>query len=131
MIYSILADAVLLLHLLFVGFVVLGGVAIFRRPRLIRLHLPCVVWGVFVELTGWICPLTPIENHLRRMGGGEGYGGSFIEQYLLPLLYPDGLTRTGQVIVAFLVLGSNAGVYGMLLFRRRSLGKRTNNNYKV
>jgi hypothetical protein len=110
---------------------VLGGISVFRRPRLIRLHLPCVVWGVVVELTGWVCPLTPLENYLRRMGGGEGYGGSFIQQYLLPLLYPDGLTRTGQVILGILVLGINAGVYGMLLFRHRSLDKRTNNNYKV
>ena len=130
MIFTSLADAILLLHLLFISFVVLGGIAVFRRPRLIRLHLPCVIWGVVVELTGWVCPLTPLENYLRRMGGGMGYVGSFIQQYLLPLIYPDGLTRTGQVILGILVLGINAGVYGMLLFRRRSLGKLTNNNYK-
>jgi hypothetical protein len=76
---------------------------------------------VVVELTGWVCPLTPLENYLRRMGGGKGYGGSFIQQYLLPLLYPDGLTRTGQVNLAVLVLGINAGVYGMLLRQRRKL----------
>jgi hypothetical protein len=83
---------------------------------------------VVVELTGWICPLTPLENHLRRKGGGEGYGGSFIEQYLLPLLYPDGLTRTGQVILALLALGINVAIYGILLRQRQSLGKLTQNN---
>jgi len=117
--FLLLADAVVVLHLLFVVFVVGGGGLVLRWPCLAWLHLPCVAWGVVVELAGWICPLTPLENHLRRLGGETGYGGSFIGQYLMPVLYPSGLTRHGQVILGLLAVGVNVAIYGRLLYRWR------------
>jgi hypothetical protein len=117
--YSLLADMVMLLHLLFVLFVVLGGLVVLRRPRLARLHLPAVVWGVTVELMGWVCPLTPLENHLRRLGGEAGYTGGFIQHYLEPLLYPQGLTAAEQRFLGLGALAVNAVVYALLWRRRR------------
>lgn len=121
MLYSLLADLVVALHLAFVGFVVLGGLAVWRWPRLAWVHLPAVVWGVGIELSGAVCPLTPWENWLRHRTGDTGYQGDFIEQYLLPLLYPVGLTRTGQVVLGCLVIVVNAVAYGWVWSRRRSL----------
>ena len=88
MIYRLLADAVVLLHLAFVFFVFLGGLLVLRRPRLLWVHLPAVAWGAWVEFTGRVCPLTPLENWLRRRGGGPGYASDFIEHYIEPFLYP-------------------------------------------
>lgn len=81
-------------------------------------HLPAVAWGTFVELTGWICPLTPLENWLRVQGGGSGYEGDFLERYLLALLYPDGLTRETQILLGLVVLVVNGLIYGWLLSKR-------------
>ena len=119
MLYSLLADLVVALHLAFVGFVVLGGLAVWRWPRLAWVHLPAVVWGVGIELSGAICPLTPWENWLRHRTGDTGYQGDFIERYLLPLLYPVGLTRTGQVVLGCIVIVVNAVAYGWVWSRRR------------
>jgi len=99
MIYRVLADGVLVLHLLFIVFVVAGGLWLRRWPWLAWLHLPAVLWGVGIELTGGICPLTPWENRLREWGGEAGYTGGFVEHYLLPIIYPADLTRTGQVLL--------------------------------
>lgn len=112
-----LADLVLVLHLLFVVFVVCGGLPALRWPRLAWLHLPALAWGVIIEYTGWICPLTPLEQRLRVQAGEAGYAGGFIEHYLLPLLYPSGLTRPTQWLLGTLVLGINAFVYALLLRR--------------
>jgi len=111
MIYSLLADLAVLLHLLFVLFVLFGGLAVLRRPRLALLHLPAALWGGVVEIMGWICPLTYLENRLRRLGGGAGYGESFIEHYLQTLLYPPGLTPRLQLILGVGVLILNAVIY--------------------
>ncbi len=97
MIYRLLADAVLLLHLTFIVFVVTGGLFLLRWPRLPWLHVPAVAWGVSIELSGCICPLTPLENRLRQLGGEAGYAGGFVEHYLLPIIYPVGLTRELQI----------------------------------
>jgi len=118
MIYSLLADLTVLLHALFVLFVVLGGLAVLRRPRLGLLHLPAALWGGVVEIMGWICPLTYLENRLRRLGGSAGYGESFIEHYLQTLLYPPGLTPRLQVVLGLSVLALNAVIY-FRLWRRR------------
>ena len=112
------ADAVALFHLAFVLFVAFGGLLVYRWPRLVWLHLPAAGWGALVEFTGWICPLTPLENHLRRAVGEAGYAGGFIDHYLWPLLYPAGLTREGQWALGAGVLILNGAVYGVLLARR-------------
>jgi hypothetical protein len=120
MVYRLLADLVVVLHLLFVAFVVLGGLAVLRWPRLAWVHVPVALWGALVEFTGWGCPLTPLENDLRRLGGEAGYEGGFVERYLTAVLYPHGLTRAHQVVLGLLVLAVNAFVYGRLGWRRRA-----------
>lgn len=123
MIYGLLADAVLVLHLAFILFVVLGGLLALRWRPVALLHIPCAVWGLLIELYGWICPLTPLENSLRAMAGEAGYAGGFIEHYLLPVIYPGGLTREVQLVLAAVVVAVNAGIY-LLVWRkwRRSSG---------
>ncbi len=125
MIYGILADCLVLIHLGFVLFVVLGGVLVLRRPRLCWLHLPAAAWGAWIEAAGWICPLTPLENHLRRLAGEAGYTGGFIEHYLLHILYPDGLTRQDQFVLSAIVVAVNLVAYAILLRRRRTSGRRS------
>lgn len=116
--YTLLADGILFLHLSFVLFVLFGGLLAMKWRRAMWFHLPAVAWGTFVELTGWICPLTPLENWLRVQGGGSGYEGDFLERYLLALLYPDGLTRETQILLGLVVLVVNGLIYGWLLSKR-------------
>jgi Protein of Unknown function (DUF2784) len=112
-----LADGVLTFHFLFLGFVLLGGLLVFWRPFIAWFHLPAVFWGVVIELKGFICPLTPLENFLRQLGGQAPYTTSFIERYVLPIVYPAHLTRELQIAFAVGVLLLNAGIYAFLLFR--------------
>ncbi|HYJ79843.1 MAG TPA: DUF2784 domain-containing protein, partial [Longimicrobiaceae bacterium] len=112
--YRALADAVVVLHFGFVLFVVLGGVLVLRRPWLAWAHLPAAVWGALIEFAGWVCPLTPLENHLRALGREPGYTGGFVEHYITAVLYPSGLTRGMQVAIGLFVLAVNAFVYGTL-----------------
>jgi hypothetical protein len=119
LIYGALADFVVVVHVAFVVFVIFGGLLVLRRPRLAWLHLPAAVWGVLIEFRGWICPLTPLENALRARGGEVGYSGGFIEHYLLPVLYPAGLTRNLQLVLGGLVLVLNVAVYAFVLARAR------------
>ncbi|MGH8135901.1 MAG: DUF2784 domain-containing protein [Steroidobacteraceae bacterium] len=111
MIYRAFADAVLVLHLAFILFVVLGGLLVLWRRWLIWLHLPAVAWGILIEFAGWICPLTPFENWLRMQGGDRGFSGGFISHYLLSLIYPAGLTRALQWLLGTLALAVNAAIY--------------------
>jgi hypothetical protein len=120
LIYRALADAVLVLHLGFVLFVVLGGLLVLRRPKLAWPHIPAAIWGVLIEYTGWICPLTPLENSFRARGGQPGYGGGFIQHYIQPVLYPAGLTRSTQVILGSIVLILNLAAYGIVISRMRN-----------
>ncbi len=113
--YQLLADSVLVLHFLFIVFVLGGGLLVLRWPRLAWLHLPAVVWGVVVEMMGWVCPLTPLENQFRAMAGTNAYTGDFIQRYCLPLLYPAGLTPHIQMILAGVVLILNAVIYAVLI----------------
>jgi hypothetical protein len=115
--YRILVAVVVGFHLGFVLFVVLGGLLVLRWPRLAWLHLPSAVWGALIEFEGWICPLTPLENHLRRASGTAEYGGGFVEHYLLPVLYPVGLTRSVQYLLGAGVVLVNVAVYWWV-FRR-------------
>ena len=117
------ADAVLLLHFGFILFVLLGGLLVWKWRRLVWLHLPAVLWGALIEFGGGICPLTPLENRLREAAGEGGYSGSFIERYLLPLIYPSELTRELQVLLGLLVLAVNLGVYGLLWIRHKNRRK--------
>lgn len=121
MLYLFLADLLVLLHLAFVVFVVLGIFLVLRSPRLTWIHLPSALWGVLIEFAGWGCPLTPLENRFRRLGGGADYAGGFLEHYLLPILYPQALTRQVQIALGMLVLILNATGY-FILWRRRASG---------
>ena len=113
------ADAVLLVHFAFVLFVILGGLLIFRWPRMAWVHAPVALYGALIEFAGFICPLTPLEVWLRRQGGEAGYSGGFIEHYITAALYPTGLTREVQFVLGTGVLLLNGIVYGLWLRRRR------------
>jgi hypothetical protein len=115
----ILAGTVVAVHLAFVLFVALGGLLVWRWRRLAWAHLPAVAWGVWIELSGDICPLTPLENRLRSLGGEAAYAGDFVGHYLLPVLYPEGLSRGVQAVLAAGVLALNAGVYWRLSLQFR------------
>ena len=120
MIYRVLADMVVLLHIAFVLFVVVGGFFVYRWPKLIYIHAPVAIYGAMIEFVGWVCPLTPLENHLRRLGGEAGYAGGFVEHYLLPILYPHTLTRNVQLALGVGVVASNALAYWLVWRKRRA-----------
>lgn len=113
-----MADVVLILHFTFILFVILGAVLVLRWKRLAWIHIPCAVWGAWIEFQGSICPLTPLENRLRRLGGEAGYSGGFIEHYVVPLIYPSGLTRRTQIQLGLVVVAINVAVYGLIYWRR-------------
>jgi hypothetical protein len=115
----LLADATVALHFAFIAFVVLGGLLVLRKPYVAWLHLPAVAWVVWLELTGAICPLTPLENYFRSRAGQAGYEGGFIDHYLMPVIYPAGLTPQIQTILGIAVLVLNIAVYA-ILWRRRA-----------
>jgi hypothetical protein len=117
--YSFLADAVLVLHLLFVLFVGLGGLLVLRWHWLAWLHVPAALWGAFIEFSGGICPLTPLENLLRERAARTTYEGGFIEHYVSAWIYPDGLSREMQLTIGAAVLMINAAVYAWILHRWR------------
>jgi hypothetical protein len=116
--YRLLADLVLVAHAAFVAFVMLGGLAVLRWPRLAWLHLPVVLWGAGIEFFGGICPLTPLENRWRQLAGDQGYAGGFVDHYIVALLYPDGLTRSVQMALGLLVLVVNVAIYAYAWRRR-------------
>lgn len=119
MTYHLLANVVFLVHLAFVLFVVFGGLLVWRWPKLMWLHIPAVAWGALIEFAGWICPLTPLEQSLRRLAGENGFSGGFIEHYLVPIVYPAGLTREIQIGLGIAVLVLNVAIYAALWRRRR------------
>lgn len=119
MLARLLADLVLLVHAAFVAFVVVGGLLVLRWPRLVWLHVPCAVWGALIEFGGWVCPLTPLENVLRRRGGEAGYRGGFIEHYVTATIYPAGLTREIQYALGLGVIVLNVVIYALLIRRAR------------
>jgi hypothetical protein len=120
--YRSLADLVLVVHVGFVGFVVLGGVLVWRWPGLAWAHVPAVAWAVLIEFSGWICPLTPLEIALRQRGGAAGYAGDFIGHYLTAAIYPEGLSRGVQIVLGALVVLGNVSPYVVLVLRRRRRG---------
>ena len=119
MYYRITADLLVLVHLCFVCFVVAGGLLVLKWRWVAALHLPAAAWGALVELQGWLCPLTPLEQHLRQSGGEAGYDGDFVNHYLVPVLYPPDLGRTMQLTLGTLVIGINLVVYAWAVARLR------------
>ncbi len=120
MAYRAAADAILVAHFAFVLFAVLGALLVLRWPRLAWLHLPAAGWAAVVEFSGWTCPLTPLEQALRRSAGDAGYAGDFIERYMVSLLYPDGLTRNVQMALGATVVVMNAAIYIWVIARKRA-----------
>ena len=120
MIYRLFADFVVLIHLAFILFATLGGLLVLKYPRSALLHLPALLWAVLISLAGWVCPLTPLENWLRERGGAVGYDTSFIEHYILPIIYPGELTRRVQIFLGLLVLIINLGIYGCRVLKTRA-----------
>jgi hypothetical protein len=118
--YRLLADAVVLLHLAVIAFIVAGGLLARRRPPLALVHLPFAAWGVVISAAGFTCPLTPLENVLRRRAGERGYEGGFVEHHLVPLVYPEGLGTRGAIALAVGVLVVNVAVYASAIRRWRA-----------
>jgi hypothetical protein len=116
--YGVLADAVVLVHFGFIVFASLGGLLVVRWPRTAWLHVPAAAWGAFIALSGGICPLTPLENRLRAAAGRGVYEGSFIDRYVLPVLYPAGLTADQQAGFGALLIAVNLGIYAFVWRRR-------------
>ncbi|MGE5344711.1 MAG: DUF2784 domain-containing protein [Acidithiobacillales bacterium] len=118
--YHLLADAVAFVHFLFVVFVIAGGLAAWRWPKVAWVHLPAALWGMLVEVMGWVCPLTPLEDRFRMLGGSAAAHGDFVTRYLLPVLYPERLTPVLQKLLGALVVAVNVAVYAFVLQRRRA-----------
>jgi len=117
LIYHVTANLLVMIHLVFIVFVIAGGFIVLIWPWVILLHIPAVIWGGIVELKGWICVLTPWENNLRRLAGQEGYPGGFIEHYIVSLIYPAELTRDAQIVMGVIVIIINLCVYSFIVYR--------------
>ncbi len=115
MYYRLLANLVVLIHLTFILFAVLGGILVFWRRRWAWVHIPALLWAVLIAFVGWVCPLTPLENWFRDRGGASAYSSGFIDHYIVPILYPTVLTRRLQIVLGLLLLGINLGVYGWVI----------------
>ena len=124
MLYSVVANLLMIVHFWFVLFVILGGLLLFWWPRLAFVHLPAAAWGVMIELNHWICPLTPLEQSMRHAAGQDGYTGGFIDHYINPLIYPEGLTPQIQQVLGFSLLLLNVLIYGIWLLQRFIVRKR-------
>ena len=118
--FRILADLVIIFHFMFIVFALLGGLLGLRRKWYLLIHVPAALWAVIVEFEGWICPLTPLENHLRLAGGLKGYQDGFVEHYLVPIIYPPSLTNKTQWILGGIALVVNIGIYWFVLRRWRN-----------
>jgi hypothetical protein len=119
MLDRLMADLIVVVHFAFIAFAIGGGLLVLRHRRLMALHLPCVAWAVLVEVMHWRCPLTRLENHFIERYGAVGYQGGFVDHYLIPIIYPDGLTPTIQVGIGLFVLAVNVTVYTIVFTKRR------------
>jgi len=120
MLYRYLADAVVVLHLAFIVFVIFGGLLVFQWRWMWVAHIPATTWGALIEFQGWLCPLTPFEQTLRAAGGEPGYKETFIEHYVVPIIYPEGLARNTQIIFGVIVVVVNLVIYALILLKRRN-----------
>lgn len=127
MIYRIFADIVVIFHLAFIVFAVIGGILILRWKSIVWLHLPATIWAVLILLVGWVCPLTPLENFLRQKGGERGYETSFIDQYIIPVIYPGELSSSVEFLLAMVLALVNCSIYGWFLLWKKC----PKNNYEV
>ena len=118
--YRLMADIIVVTHFAFTIFVLLGGILAIWWRKVIWLHIPAAVWGALIEFAGWICPLTPLENRLRAKGGEAGYPGGFVEEYVLPVIYPAGLTREIQIILGIFVITINLVIYWKVYFKYKT-----------
>jgi hypothetical protein len=118
-VFRVAADLIVVLHAAFALFVALGALLVVRWRRVMWAHLPAAVWGVLIEFSGWVCPLTPLENGLRLRAGEAAYAGDFIQHYVVPALYPANLTRETQLAIGSAALVFNALMYGYVFHRRR------------
>ncbi len=119
MLDRVLADIVVITHLLFIVFALLGGLLLLWRGALVWLHLPAAIWIALISFQGWICPLTSLENRFRLAAGAEGYSGGFVENYIIPLIYPVALSGQTQVLLGIIAVVINASVYAYVLYRRK------------
>ena len=117
MLYRLLADAMLLFHLLFILFALFGGLFILWRKWTVFVHLPAAVWATFIGFTGWICPLTPLENSFREASGDRGFSGSFIEYYIIPVIYPAALDMDMHLVLGYIALAINLVIYALVIYR--------------
>jgi len=124
MAWRLLADLLVVLHLAFAAFVTFGGFLAWKWRWPIFVHPPALAWGFWMETSGHICPLTPLENHLRTLAGEAGYPGGFLDHYVIPILYPPGLTRADQWVLAALLLAITIVAYGALLRPHRHLRRK-------
>lgn len=118
MIAGLVADIIVLAHLGFILFVALGGILVVKWGKVAFLHLPCALWGMLIAWGGWICPLTPLEMHFRQLAGQAGYTGGFVDHYVMPIVYPEGLTRGMQIAFGVTILTVNLLVYARVLVKR-------------
>lgn len=116
MIYRMLADLVVIIHLVFIVFALLGGLLVLWRSYMLFVHVPAALWVAMISFKGWICPLTPLENQLRHAAGGEGYPGGFVEHYIIPIIYPAGLSFDVQVLLGIAALGINIAIYAFVYY---------------
>lgn len=119
MLTMVAADFIIIIHFGFIVFVVLGGFLVLRWPKVMWLHLPAVAWGVVIEFARFICPLTPLENKLRIAAGESGYSSGFIDQYLVPVVYPNGLNRPAQIALGVVVISINLVLYSVVVAKRK------------
>jgi len=111
---SFLADIVLITHALFIVFVIFGGLVVLKWHKVMWLHIPCAIWGALIEFFGWVCPLTYLENYLRGPGNADYYEGGFIQHYLMPIIYPAGLTTGIQILLGVIVIIINLIIYSLV-----------------
>ena len=128
MIYAALANFTVLIHGLFIVFVIVGGILAWRWPKLVWLHIPALLWGLWIEISHGICPLTPLEKQFRQLAGEAGYAHGFIEHYLLPIIYPAGLTHDTQYLLAAILAAINVLAYGVLIKRHNTRHSRAGRN---
>ncbi len=124
MLSQLTGDLVVVIHFLFILFVILGGLLVLRWPRFVYLHIPAALWGAIVEIQGWICPLTPLEHHLRQAAGHGVYRQGFIDHYIMPLVYPPGLTREVQIVLGVLVVVVNISLYAFIFHKKQKRNNR-------